>query len=69
MTKRFLTTLLSRAYHGHKTAERGRKLGLPPEDPAAAKPSAPPPAEKKVRVVYCEEHLNAKEGEQGKHLI
>uniref|UniRef100_A0A0A9B4G0 PUB domain-containing protein n=1 Tax=Arundo donax TaxID=35708 RepID=A0A0A9B4G0_ARUDO len=28
-------------------AERRRKLGLPPEDPAAAKPSAPPPVEEK----------------------
>ncbi|KAL0281898.1 UNVERIFIED_CONTAM: UBX domain-containing protein 1 [Sesamum angustifolium] len=28
-------------------AERRRKLGLPPEDPAAAKPSAPPVEEKK----------------------
>lgn len=28
--------------------ERRRKLGLPPEEPAAAKPSAPPVEEKKV---------------------
>ncbi|EAY85969.1 hypothetical protein OsI_07335 [Oryza sativa Indica Group] len=28
-------------------AERRRKLGLPPEDPAAPKPSAPPPVEEK----------------------
>jgi len=28
-------------------AERRRKLGLPPEDPAASKPSAPPPVEEK----------------------
>lgn len=28
-------------------AERRRKLGLPPEDPAAAKPSAPAPVEEK----------------------
>ncbi|OEL22113.1 hypothetical protein BAE44_0016867 [Dichanthelium oligosanthes] len=28
-------------------AERRRKLGLPPEDPTAAKPSAPPPVEEK----------------------
>jgi len=35
-------------------AERRRKLGLPPEDPAAAKPSAPPPVEeKKVKTRYC----------------
>lgn len=32
-------------------AERRRKLGLPPEDPAAPKPSAPPPVEEKKRAL------------------
>lgn len=33
-------------------AERRRKLGLPAEDLAAAKPSAPPPVEEK-KVLYA----------------
>ena len=36
-------------------AERRRKLGLPPEDPVAAKPSAPAVEEKKVETCL-EEH-------------
>jgi hypothetical protein len=34
---------------GASQAERRRKLGLPPEDPATVKPSAPVVEEKKVR--------------------
>jgi hypothetical protein len=33
---------------GAPQAERRRKLGLPPEDPATVKPSAPVVEEKKV---------------------
>ncbi|CAA2937319.1 UBX domain-containing 1 [Olea europaea subsp. europaea] len=34
-------------------AERRRKLGLPPEDPAAVKPSAPPPPVEEKKVCTC----------------
>ncbi|PIN13502.1 hypothetical protein CDL12_13875 [Handroanthus impetiginosus] len=36
-------------------AERCRKLGLPPKDPVAAKPSAPPVEEKKVPATKAEQ--------------
>ncbi|KAL7174804.1 hypothetical protein ACSBR1_043864 [Camellia fascicularis] len=45
-----LHTFRNMVHFCSKTAERRRKLGLPPEDPVAAKPSAPAVEEKKSLV-------------------